>query len=199
MDQPSPLTAQLLMAAYSRGYFPMAEADGTLGWHDPDPRAIFPLETVRPNARLRRHLRQSGFRCTVDQAFEEVMRACATLHGPSWITDEMVRAYSDLHRIGHAHSVETWDGTQLVGGLYGVHLGAAFFGESMFSTRSHASKAAFHHLVERLRGNGFSLFDTQYLNPHTASLGAIEVPRAEFRMRLRRAISTVLPEDGAFR
>lgn len=182
------LTTDLLLAAYRQGFFPMGDELGEVEWHSPDPRAIFPLEAVRPNARFRRWLRNSGLHCTIDTAFEEVMRHCATEHGESWITEEMIAAYTALHRFGHAHSVETWDGPQLVGGIYGVSIGAAFFGESMFSLVPNASKAAFHHLAEHLRQHRFMLFDTQYLNPHTASLGAGEIPRWAFLELLLKAI-----------
>ena len=116
------------------------------------------------------------------------MRHCATAHGDSWITEGMITAYTALHHIGHAHSVETWEGDELAGGIYGVSIGAAFFGESMFSLVPNASKAAFYHLTEHLRKCGFTLFDSQYLNDHTASLGAIEIPRTEFLNVLQDAI-----------
>ena len=178
-----PLTADLLLRAYQRGWFPMAHEDGELYWHDPDPRAIFPLEDLKPNARLQRTLRKAGFHCTYDQRFEEVMRSCGDRQ-ETWITEEMIAAYVDLHRQGHAHSVEVWRGDILAGGLYGVALGGAFFGESMYSRVPNASKAALHHLAEHLRQRGFTLFDSQYINDHTASLGAIEVPREIFRTML---------------
>ncbi len=183
-----PLTAELLLAAYSNGYFPMGNEQGRLEWHSPDPRAIFPLEVVRPNTRFRRFLRNSGQRCTIDADFGVVMRHCATAHGDTWITEEMIGAYTALHRAGHAHSVETWEGDELVGGIYGVSIGAAFFGESMFSLVPNASKAAFYHLAEHLRESGFTLFDSQYLNDHTRMLGAIEIPRSEFLEVLQDAI-----------
>lgn len=184
----SGLTTGLLLAAYSEGFFPMGDEEGHLEWHNADPRAVFPLDAIRPNARFRRFLRNSGLHCTIDTGFEAVMRHCATEHGDSWITEEMIVAYTALHRIGHAHSVETWDGDKLVGGIYGVSIGAAYFGESMFSLEPNASKAAFYHLTEHLRDRGFILFDSQYLNDHTASLGAIEIPRSEFLEALRDAI-----------
>ena len=178
-DRPK-LSAELLLAAYSQGFFPMADELGQINWHNPDPRAIFPLETTRPNARFRRWLRNSDLHCTIDADFEGVMRQCATVHGDSWITGEMIAAYTALQHIGHAHSVETWQGDTLVGGIYGVSIGAAFFGESMFSLVPNASKTAFHHLAENLRKHGFILFDSQYANDHTVTLGAVEIPRADF-------------------
>lgn len=186
---PDALTPQLLLAAYSQGYFPMGEEDGSIAWHHPDPRAIFPMDSIVPNARFARMLRASGMRCTLDEAFPLVMERCATVHGSPWITPEMVVAYTSLHRMGHAHSVETWLNDELVGGIYGVCIGGAFFGESMFSLRANASKAGFHHLVMHLRRNDFLLFDTQYINAHTASLGAVEIPRAVFLERLSQAIA----------
>ena len=178
----------MLLAAYSEGFFPMGDEEGRIDWHNPDPRAVFPLEALKPNARFRRFLRNSGLRCSIDADFEVVMRYCATAHGDSWITEEMIAAYTALHRIGHAHSVETWEGDELVGGIYGVSIGTAFFGESMFSLAPNASKAAFHRLAEHLREHGFTLFDSQYLNDHTATLGAMEIPRSEFMEALKDAV-----------
>ena len=187
-DSTPPFTPQLLLATYAQGIFPMADADGTIQWYSPDPRAIFPLEAVGPNARFRRFLRNSDLSCTIDQAFKEVISHCATVHGESWIDSRIINAYAALHQMGHAHSVETWQGEKLVGGLYGVSLGGAFFGESMFSLVSNASKVAFFHLVEHLKERGFLLFDTQFLNEHTASLGAIEVPQPAFNTMLDKAL-----------
>ncbi|MBX2983875.1 MAG: leucyl/phenylalanyl-tRNA--protein transferase [Flavobacteriales bacterium] len=187
-DNTPPFTPQLLLGTYAQGIFPMADGDGTIQWYDPDPRAIFPLDAIAPNARFRRFLRNSDLRCTLDLAFEEVIGHCATVHGESWIDQRIIATYTALHFMGHAQSVETWQGEQLVGGLYGVSLGGAFFGESMFSLVPNGSKAAFYHLVEHLKERGFSLFDTQFLNAHTASLGAIEVPRKEFSTMLAKAL-----------
>ncbi len=189
-DSTPPFTPQLLLATYAQGIFPMADADGSIQWYAPDPRAIFPLDAVGPNARFIRFLRNRELRCTVDQAFEEVIEHCATVHGESWINSRIIETYSALHHMGHAHSVETWQGDQLVGGLYGVSLSGAFFGESMFSLVPNGSKAAFYHLVEHLKERGFLLFDTQFLNDHTASLGAIEIPQAAFSTMLARALSS---------
>jgi leucyl/phenylalanyl-tRNA---protein transferase len=180
------LSPSLLLDLYRKGVFPMAE-EGQLYGHDPDPRAIFPLEALQPNARLRRSIRNSGLFCTVDRAFTDVMRGCADRE-ETWISEAMIEAYTLLHRQGHALSVETWRGTDLVGGIYGVRIGKAFFGESMFSRETNASSMAFHHLVDLLRSEGFLLFDTQYINDHTRTLGAIEIPRAAFRALLRKAV-----------
>lgn len=167
----------------------MVHEDGELYWHDPDPRAVFPLDRLRPNARLRTFIRSHGYRFTVDACFADVMRACADRES-TWISESMVAAYVELHRSGHAHSVETWQENTLVGGIYGVSIGAAFFGESMFSRASNASKAAFHHLAGHLRDRGFILFDSQYINDHTRSLGAIGSPRESFRSLLALAVES---------
>ncbi|MCB0770440.1 MAG: leucyl/phenylalanyl-tRNA--protein transferase [Flavobacteriales bacterium] len=166
----------------------MCHEDGELYWHDPDPRAIFPLDEIRPNARLKRQLRTEGFRITMDKAFNAVITACADRE-ETWIDPRIIASYQSLHEAGFAHSVETWRDGELVGGIYGVGLKGAFFGESMFSRVDHASKAAFYALVERLKVNDFVLFDSQYINPFTRQLGAIEIPRTEFRKRLAHALS----------
>lgn len=182
------LTPELLLAAYSRGVFPMAHEDGALYWHDPDPRAVFALGDMRPNARSQRAFRQAAFRYTHDLRFEDVMRACAEGRESTWITEEMIGAYARLHKSGYAHSVEVWQDEELVGGIYGVSIGGAFFGESMFNRVSNASKAAFHELARHLKERGFTVFDSQYINEHTCSMGAREIPRDEFRKALRTAI-----------
>lgn len=182
------LSADLLLKAYHKGWFPMSHDEEGIFLHDPDPRAIFPLDSTRPNARTARALRKAGFRITHDTSFETVMRACAD-RPETWMTEELLQAYVALHGLGRAHSVEVWQGDALVGGLYGVSIGGAFFAESMFSRVSNASKAAFFHLVDHLRGKGFGLLDSQYINDHTASLGAIEVPRSWFRTMLAQAMA----------
>lgn len=187
------LTPSLLLAAYRQGLFPM-DQEGSLEWHAPVLRAIFPLHAlgpypaVAPNARFRRFMRSSGFRHTRNAAFDEVIGHCATVHGETWLSPHMVEAYGQLHRIGHAHSVETWLGDALVGGIYGVAIGGAFFGESMFSLAPNGSKAAFFHLADHLRRRGFILFDSQYANAHTVSLGAVEVFKDDFMDLLERAV-----------
>lgn len=180
------LTAERLLSLYQGGRFPMHHGDG-LYIHDPDPRAVFQLEQIKPNARLQRYIRKHGYICTMNTAFEAVMRACAD-RPDRWISEEMVQAYTELYRAGHALSVEVWKHEELIGGLYGVAIGRAFFGESMFSAVTNASKAAFHHLADHLREKGYTLFDTQYINDHTRSLGAIEVTRAVFRRMLGAAL-----------
>lgn len=182
------LLPEMLLVGYRNGFFPMAEPDtGKILWHRPDPRAIIPLHDVPIPRSLRQVLRRGTFTVTLDACFEDVIRACGD-RDDSWISEDIVLAYTGLHEMGHAHSIETWLDGRLVGGLYGVHLGAAFFGESMFSTVSNASKVAFVHLVAILRANGFRLLDTQYINAFTASLGAIEIPDAAYQMLLADAL-----------
>lgn len=176
-----------LVLAYSEGRFPMCHDDGELYWHDPDPRAVFSLEGLTANARAQRAFRQAGFTFTRDQAFDRVIRGCADRE-ESWIDERIIASFQALHAAGYAHSVETWEGDDLVGGIYGVALRGAFFGESMFSRRTNAGKAAFFALVRRLQERGFKLFDTQYINAFTAQLGAIEITRALFRDRLDAAL-----------
>jgi leucyl/phenylalanyl-tRNA--protein transferase len=183
------LTPELLLAAYAQGVFPMAESrdDPEVFWVDPRRRGIFPLDGFRVSRSLSRTIRRGTFRVTFDTDFPGVVEGCAARE-ETWISDPIAALYGELHRMGHAHSVEVWDEARLVGGVYGVVLGAAFFGESMFSRRTDASKVALAHLVERLRAGGFALFDTQFLTPHLASLGAVEISRLEYRHRLARAL-----------
>ncbi|MCX7886278.1 MAG: leucyl/phenylalanyl-tRNA--protein transferase [Verrucomicrobiae bacterium] len=185
------LTPELLLAAYRRGIFPMAiNAQGQIGWFSPDPRAVIPLDDRFhiPHG-LRRVLKKNRFTVTFDREFERVMRECADRPEGTWISEEIIRAYCGLHRLGFAHSVETRLGEQLVGGLYGVHIGGAFFGESMFYRVSDASKVALVALVERLRKQGFVLLDAQWQTPHLAQFGTEEIPRTEYLRRLRHAIT----------
>lgn len=182
------LTPDLLLHAYRQGLFPMGNDKGEVDWYCPDPRAVIPIEEALPGRTMQRVLRRGRYRLTVDHAFEAVMRACADRE-ETWITEEMVRAYGTLHRLGHAHSIEAWEAEELVGGVYGVSIGAAFFGESMFSKRDNAGKAAFHHLMERLRLSGFQLFDSQIINDFTRTLGAVEIPFAQFQVRLVKAVA----------
>jgi leucyl/phenylalanyl-tRNA--protein transferase len=185
----------LLVRAYREGIFPMALEDGDLGWFSPDPRGILPIEGFHAPARLMRVVRKGVFDVRIDTAFEAVMRACAAREEGSWINDEIVASYSALHRLGLAHSVETWQNGELAGGLYGVHLGGVFFGESMFHRVTDASKVALVALVDRLARRGFELLDTQWVTPHLEQFGAIEIPRDEYLRRLKRAIK----KDCAFR
>ena len=186
------LTPQLLIAAYCQGFFPMAHDDGQILWYDPDPRAIIPLDTFHVPRRLARTVRNAGFDVRVDTSFREVMRACAE-PGPgretTWISPELLAAYAELHGLGFAHSVEAWRDGRLAGGLYGVAIRGLFAGESMFSRERDASKVALVHLVERLRGGGFTLLDTQFVvGGHMLQFGTIEIPSAEYKRRLARAL-----------
>lgn len=176
-----------LLGAYSEGRFPMCHEDGQLYWHDPDPRAVFPLDRIRSNSRFQRALRNSGFRIQNDTAFEAVIRACADRE-ETWIDERIIGSFMGLHRAGYAHSVECWEGEDLVGGIYGVGMHGAFFGESMFSRRTNAGKAAFFALAAHLQRQGHVLFDSQYINAFTAQLGAVEISRALFRDRLQAAL-----------
>jgi leucyl/phenylalanyl-tRNA---protein transferase len=178
----------LLMQAYERGWFPMAHEDGELYWHDPDPRAVFPLHDLRPDPRTERHLHSTGIQITLDQCFDQVIRACAARE-EAWIDARIISSYCELHRLGHAHSLEVWKAGTLVGGIYGVAAGGAFFGESMFNNRNNMGRVAFHGLVRHLRKQGFILFDSQYINPFTEQLGAIEVDRAAYLKTLEQALA----------
>ena len=188
------LTPDILLAAYAAGIFPMAESadDPKLFWVDPQRRGILPLDAFHVPRRLRRVVRQGSFEIRCDSAFEDIIRACAeaTEKRPNtWINDEIVRLYSALFARGAAHSVEAWQDATLVGGLYGVSLGAAFFGESMFSRVTDASKVALVHLAARLRLGGYRLLDTQFLTPHLARFGGVEIPRARYRRLLAEALA----------
>ena len=183
------LTAPRLLLAYRSGVFPWTA--GPVTWWSPDPRAVFDLGSFRAHRSVGKTIRRHGWRFTTDQDFEGVMRACAapTPDRPqTWISEDFVRSYSELHRRGLAHSLEVWEGDQMVGGLYGVTLGGFFGGESMFRTRTDASKAAVGFLVEHLRARGFSLLDAQVPTPHLESLGAVKIPRADYLKRLRLAL-----------
>jgi leucyl/phenylalanyl-tRNA--protein transferase len=186
-------TPELLLTAYSQGVFPMADELGTIHWYQPDPRAILPLDRLHISRSLGRLLRRQPYEVVVNRDFVGVMRACA-MPGPgrreTWISEQMVDAYSELHRLGFAHSVELYDENRgLVGGLYGVTVRGLFAGESMFSRAPSASKIALAHLVDRLRARGFALLDVQYLTPHLVTMGAIEVPATIYDELLRQAMT----------
>jgi leucyl/phenylalanyl-tRNA--protein transferase len=189
------LTPQLLIAAYCEGIFPMAHDDGVIYWYEPNPRAIIPLDTFHVPRRLARTVRNGGFELRVDTSFRAVMEACADPapdRPTTWIAPEMIGVYSELHRLGFAHSVEAWRDGQLVGGLYGVSIRGLFAGESMFSRERDASKVALVHLVERLRRGGFTLLDTQFVvGGHMLQFGTIEIPKAEYKRRLAQALQVV--------
>ena len=189
------LTPELMLRAYTMGIFPMSEGrdDPEVFWVDPKRRGILPLNGFHISRSLARRIRQEPFLLTVNEAFDRVVAACAD-RDETWINPTIQNLYATLHRAGVAHSQEVWDGPELVGGVYGVTIGAAFFGESMFSTRRDASKIALAYLVDRLRVGGFQLFDTQFVTPHLVSLGAQEIPRAAYREMLDEAIDA----DGNF-
>jgi leucyl/phenylalanyl-tRNA--protein transferase len=187
------LTLERVLEAYSSGTFPMAVPEARIvTWHHPDPRAIIPLDAFHIPHRLARTLRQGRFRVTFDEAFPDVMRGCAAGR-PVWIGPEFHRVYGELHRRGQAHSVEVWlegadTGRKLVGGLYGVHLGAAFFAESKFHRATDASKVAVASLIHRLNERGFRLLEVQYVTEHLAQFGTIEIPDEEYGRLLREAL-----------
>ena len=182
------LSPELLLHGYSIGIFPMAEhrEDPEIFWVDPKRRGIFPLNNFHISRSLARRMRTCGYRIEIDTDFAGVVDGCAD-RAETWINEEIRAHYLALYESGHAHSIEVWDGAELVGGVYGVVLGAAFFGESMFSRRTDASKIALAYLIERLRTGGFKLFDTQFVTDHLASLGAIEVSRAAYHRLLEDA------------
>jgi leucyl/phenylalanyl-tRNA--protein transferase len=177
----------LLLHAYRSAVFPMAMDDGEIQWFSPDPRAIIPLEEFHVPHGLKRTLKRGDFEIRFDHDFEAVMRACAE-RDETWINDEIVESYVQLHQLGHAHSVEAWREGRLAGGLYGVSQGGAFFGESMFHRETDASKVALYALVERLRARGYKLLDTQWVTPHLRTFGAFEIPRAVYRQLLAASL-----------
>lgn len=195
------IPAPLLLHAYRNAVFPMAMEDSDIAWFSPDPRAIIPLDDGFhiPHG-LQRTLRKNRFEIRLDAAFEEVMRNCAR-RDETWINEEIIESYVNLHRLGHAHSVEAWCEGRLAGGLYGVALGGAFFGESMFHEVTDASKVALHALVMRLRERGFSLLDTQWVTPHLLTFGAQEISREAYLQRLRACVDApcVFGETNAVR
>lgn len=186
------LTADDLIYGYMNGIFPMADSDGTLYWYSPDPRAIIPIDTYKPPRSLRPILNRKQFDVRINTNFEGVIRSCARPRSDdegTWISEEIIQAYTELHQSGFAYSVETYSDNRLVGGLYGVSIGAAFFGESMFYEVPNASKVAFHYLIEILRKQGYQLLDTQFINDNVRRFGALEIPRSEYIPMLKRAFS----------
>ena len=188
------ITVDILLRAYSAGLFPMADSadDPELFWVEPEVRGIIPLNSFHISKSLAKAMRKKPFDIRFNTAFEAVMAGCAA-EAPdrpsTWINATIRKLYSELHQIGHAHSVEAWEGKELVGGLYGVSLGAAFFGESMFSRRTNASKICLVHLVERLKASGFVLLDTQFTTEHLKTFGAIDVPKLEYAKMLDVAVN----------
>jgi leucyl/phenylalanyl-tRNA--protein transferase len=183
------LPPPLLVAAYEAGFFPMAMDDGEIRWYSPDPRGVLPLDRFHAPRRLLRVVRSGRFTISVNRAFRDVVEGCAAdREEGTWINGEIVESYGALHERGLAHSVEVWAGGGLAGGLYGVSLGGAFFGESMFHRVSDASKVALWALVERLRERRFALLDTQWLTPFLERCGGVEIPRGQYLEELERAI-----------
>ncbi len=183
------ITPDLLLRAYSVGIFPMSEGreDPGVFWVDPQMRGIIPLNGLHISRSLARAIRAERYQVRVNADFAGTVLGCAA-RDETWINDQIFDLYEQLHAAGFAHSVEVWDGDDLVGGVYGVALGAAFFGESMFSRRTNASKIALAYLVKRLRYGGFQLFDTQFVTDHLLSMGAVEIPRSDYRKRLEKAL-----------
>lgn len=188
-EDPGPLSADLVIHAYRSGIFPMAEHrdDPSVFWVDPRKRGIIPLDGFRMSRSLRRRIRTLPHRATINRDFLGVMEGCSA-RDETWINEEIIRLFGELHTLGHAHSLEIWSDGRLIGGVYGLALGAVFFGESMFSRATDGSKIALAYLIERLRQGGFTLFDTQFLTPHLASLGGIEISRAAYRGALEAAL-----------
>jgi leucyl/phenylalanyl-tRNA--protein transferase len=189
------ITPELLLRAYSIGLFPMADSadDPELFWVEPDMRGVIPLDSFHVSRSLAKAIRQKPFDISFDTAFDAVVAACAQAapdRPSTWINAKIKSLYGTLHRMGHAHSVEAWEGDQLVGGLYGVSLGAAFFGESMFSRRTNASKICLVHLVERLKAKSFRLLDTQFTTDHLKTFGAIDVPKIDYEDMLANALAS---------
>jgi leucyl/phenylalanyl-tRNA---protein transferase len=190
------ITPEVLLKAYAIGIFPMAETaeDNALYWVEPDERGVIPLRRLRISRSLRKQVRRQLFEIRIDSAFPQVIEACAAktkTRKATWINGRIRTLYTQLHKMGHCHSVECWQDGKLVGGLYGVKIGAAFFGESMFSRVTDASKVALVHLVARLNAGGFKLLDAQFMNPHLKSMGAVAVSKADYRQFLAPAIEAL--------
>jgi leucyl/phenylalanyl-tRNA---protein transferase len=179
---------RVLISAYCSGIFPMGMENGRLSWFSPDPRGVLPVADFHVPRSTRAELRQAGFEIRTDTAFGEVVRACSG-RADTWITREIIVSYERLHQMGYAHSIETWRGGELVGGLYGVSIGGAFFGESMFSLRPSGSKAALVWLMHHLKTRGYALHDTQWTTPHLALFGGREIPRDDYLGLLEKAVN----------
>ena len=191
------LTPEVLLSGYARGIFPMAESRDApvLHWVDPRSRGVVALHKFHISRSLAREIRRGDYTIQTNSAFSDVVRLCAARED-TWINGQLVQLYDGLHAMGHAHSLEVWQDGALTGGIFGVTLGAAYFGESMFSTRSNTSKIALAYLVDRLVAGGFTLFDTQFLTPHLASPGAVEIPRSDYRARLAEALERYADFNG---
>jgi len=180
---------EVLLQAYKQGYFPMADSkEGEVYWHCPDPRAIIPLDNPKKPKSLKKSEEKYEFEYRVDTNFKAVITKCAN-RDDTWISDEIIETYTMLHERGSAHSVETYMDNELVGGLYGVAIGGAFFGESMFNTKTDAAKGAFYYLIELLKDKNFLLLDSQYINPFTKQLGAVEISYMDYSKKLIKAIN----------
>lgn len=182
------VTPDMVLQGYCVGVFPMGHPNDVITWHEPDPRCIFDFDKFKLSRSLRKTVERGVFEVTVNTAFERVIRECGERPEGTWITRRILELYCELHRQGFAHSIECWKAGTLVGGLYGIAIGAAFFGESMFHRATDASKVALVHLIRRLRERGYTLLDTQWSTPHLESLGAIQIPRSEYLARLDAAI-----------
>jgi len=183
----SGILPDLLLEAYASGIFPMGMPDGEIRWYSPDPRGIIPLEEFHIPHGLKRTLKKPSWKIRIDTSFQEVMRACASRE-ETWITEAIAESYTLLFESGHAHSVEVWQDDKLAGGLYGVSIGGAFFGESMFHHVTDASKVALCYLVEILKKGGFTLLDSQWTTPHLEQFGAREIPRADYMEKLAASL-----------
>ncbi len=186
------LSPEMLLNAYAQGVFPMTDPDGVTRWYSSDPRGVLPLDQFHCPRTLRQIVKQRRFDIRINTAFEQTMRACKDVprdeRDSSWISHDLIDAYCKLHHFGHAHSVEAWDKDQLVGGLYGVSLGAAFFGESMFHRAPNASKVCLVHLIHRLRERGYFLLDTQMVTRHMTQFGCTLIPADEYDIQLEQAL-----------
>ncbi len=187
-EQSHVIAPEILLQGYRLGVFPMAMEDGSIEWFSPDPRGVLPLERFHVPHGLARTLRKRPFDVRIDTSFTQVMRQCAERE-ETWINEEIIASYIRLHQLGYAHSVETWQDGKLAGGLYGVALGGAFFGESMFHVVTDASKVALSALVDRLRANKFMLLDMQWLTPHLVQFGGTEISRRQYMHLLGRAVA----------
>ncbi|MFK7872422.1 MAG: leucyl/phenylalanyl-tRNA--protein transferase [Oligoflexales bacterium] len=185
--QASELSPHLLLTAYSNGYFPMPENDGEILWYRPDPRAIIPLEKFHVSKSLQKHMRKHQDTITINTAFQSVMKACGDRE-ETWIQNDIIRVYTEMYQLGHAHSLEVWRNEHLIGGTYGLQIGGAFFAESMFHYETNASKVALYHLTQTLTAHRFKLLECQFLTPHLASLGAIEVSDETYINDLEKAL-----------
>lgn len=182
------LSPELLLSAYAQGFFPMGEEDTSeIQWFNPDPRAVLPLDRFHCPRSLRRRIARGGYEVRRDFAFRAVMEGCAERES-TWITDDFFTAYETLHSLGFAHSMEIWREDRLIGGTYGVQLGAAFFAESKFHRETDASKLALFHLVEHLNRQGFDLLEVQFVTAHLSRLGAVEIPRSQYLTQLAKAM-----------